>query len=282
MNLAKAREYFSGYYEGSLDRGLKQAFETCLREDAQLQAEYQAFERTMTELDSLRAVEVEPPADLHEKISARLDRHIWEEKRTAKPSFAGWWRSLAIASVAGAGFLFAIFKLGGPADTAQAGLLGTPVPVSSEQIIVQNDGGGVLVRYPVAKDRTIVIRSQDGIELHRVLLQNQDFRAPLTNNLESAQLLSVEVEGGGTMLIALPGTKSESEAAGEGDLRQLAKALAGKYQHTVVLNISNVDRQVSWNFDSDDAVLEARQALQKLTSVQVEEREQGVLWIQEH
>jgi|GEM_PF-4063019 len=42
MNAPKAREYFSAYRDGSLDKGLKQALERKFQEDGLLRAEYQA------------------------------------------------------------------------------------------------------------------------------------------------------------------------------------------------------------------------------------------------
>src|SRR5947209_1700267 len=104
MNLAKARDYFSAYYEGSLERGLKQAFETRLAEDAQLQAEFAAFEKTMKGLEAFGAVEIEPPADLHERITARLDHAIWEQKRTASRfTGLGWWKMGFMGAAVAAG-----------------------------------------------------------------------------------------------------------------------------------------------------------------------------------
>ncbi len=99
MTLAKAKDYFSAYHEGSLDRGLKQAFETRLREDTQLQAEYRAFERTMKELEAFGCVEVEPPSDLHDKIAARLDKAIWDQKRQKNSGV-----KLRLVEASGSGF----------------------------------------------------------------------------------------------------------------------------------------------------------------------------------
>src|SRR3989442_1402138 len=39
MNINKAREFFSAYYENKLDLGLKQSFERELRSDAQIQVD---------------------------------------------------------------------------------------------------------------------------------------------------------------------------------------------------------------------------------------------------
>ena len=81
MNIEKAREFYSAYHEGSLDKGLKQAFERQLETDAQVAAEFRLFKQAMEELSQLESEAIEVPSDLHDRISARLDLHILEQRR---------------------------------------------------------------------------------------------------------------------------------------------------------------------------------------------------------
>src|SRR5688500_10784952 len=99
MNASKAREFFSSYFEGTLDAGLRQAFERRLHTDAEIQAEYRAFERTMGQLSTLKDLEVEVPFDLHERISARVDLHIFEAKRAKGSPWIAMWKPLLIGGL---------------------------------------------------------------------------------------------------------------------------------------------------------------------------------------
>ena len=48
MNPAKAREYFTDYHEGTLDRGLREAFDRAMQEDAELYPLVDAREQSTT------------------------------------------------------------------------------------------------------------------------------------------------------------------------------------------------------------------------------------------
>src|SRR5438270_5999926 len=138
MNLAKAKDYFSAYYEGSLDRGLRQSFEARLNEDAQLQAEYRAFERTMRDLGAMGQIEIEPPEDLHDKIAARLDYALWEQKRQKAPLMGvPWWKGLAMGLAVAAGVLAAFFGVHSYQVNA-AGVIPTPSPVEGFDVVMQS------------------------------------------------------------------------------------------------------------------------------------------------
>ena len=103
MNQEKAKELFSPYYEGTLEPGLAQALGQSLSKDAHLRAEFEQFERTYDELRALKFEVIDIPEDLAEKISTRIDRQIYEQKRTVQPTWVGWLRNVSIAAVAGPG-----------------------------------------------------------------------------------------------------------------------------------------------------------------------------------
>jgi hypothetical protein len=279
MNNGKARDYFSAFYEGSLDRGLQQAFELRLKEDAQLQAEYRAFERTMKELEGLSAVEIEPPADLHERISARLDRHIYEQKRQATPAFAGWWKSLLVGTAAAAGFFFAVVKLntGDAPQVNTAGLL----PTGPAKLQITPSGKDVLLSYPSGDTSTIVIRDGQGAEIQRFQIKDHEMKnKPLKNEGDAAQLVQVEINQDLKTYIALPGKVVSKERSGSGSLGDLAKGLAGFYSVPVVLEVKSLSDNINWDFTQTDPLAAAHDAVRS-ANLKVEQRKSGAIYIQE-
>lgn len=282
MNPAKAKEHFSAYYEGTLDRGLKQAFETRLREDAQLNAEYLAFENTMQQLDGMRTVDVVVPSDLHERISARVDKHVWEQKREEKPSYLKLLRGLALAGVAGAGFFVAITQFRGNSGVSQSGIISAPGS-NPAKLDISSTANGVRLSYKDARDQRVLIKDESGAILQEIQLQaNKAIEdKPLTNESADAQLLTVEFEGGNPTLLALPGTVRNTEKTGEGSVADFARALAGKFGQAVVVEAPQTGQKVNWNFDTADPVGEAKEAVSPLT-LNVELRQSGIIWIQTH
>lgn len=288
MNPAKAKDHFSAYYEGTLDRGLKQTFETRLREDAQLQAEYLAFENTMQELDGMRAVEVVVPSELHEKIAARLDKHVWDQKRTEKPSYFRWLRGLALAGVAGVGFFIAYTQLNQP--TGKAGEMGIINVNSNPGFSFETTAGnGVTLSYDSGRDQDVTIRDESGQVLQRIRLTSAKGmeNKPLSNDTSAARVLTIELDGSSARtLVALPGKAVSAEQAGKGNLRDLARAIAAHYQKPVVISdVGNDDatmtQSLDWNFATTDPVGSATEAVSPL-NLKVELRSTGIIWIFSH
>src|SRR5579859_1468627 len=174
MNLGKARDYFSAYYEGSLDRGLKQSFEARLKEDAQLQAEYRAFERTMAGLGALGRIEIEPPADLHEKISARLDRAVWDQKRAKTNSWFALWKVFVLGAAAATAVFVGFYKLNANGDSQnRAGIAGLPTPGSEAQFKFSSRNQTVYLSFPTVDHATVVIKDGNGKILDSEALDHQ-------------------------------------------------------------------------------------------------------------
>ncbi|HVL40207.1 MAG TPA: hypothetical protein VM328_12530 [Fimbriimonadaceae bacterium] len=281
MNANKAREFFSSYFEGTIDAGLRQAFERRLNADAELQAEYRAFERTMGMLNSMKDIEVEVPFDLNERINARIDRHVFEQKRQQRVPALAWWKSLAFGGVAALAIFGTIKGFGGSGgDTSQANLLGT---ATNEQIQVTQAKGQLTLKYQTAGRATVVIRDGVGGQVLRsVDLDGQPLESPLINSDDHARVMSVEASGSGApLLVAVPGVQPERATSGEGDLTELVRQLAGHYRVPVVLVTKNPTKRLNWSYESLEAVGGATEALAD-DSFAVELRSDGVLWIQEH
>lgn len=135
MKCTKAQELFSSYLENTIQPPMGVALEQHLAECDRCKAEYGRFHATTVVLDELP--EVEPPADLHAMIMARI-----EETRRTAPSRVKWWHfdwqsaftvrvpAKAIAGVAAALVAFVGLAQFGPLHTMTASLLGGQKAVS--------------------------------------------------------------------------------------------------------------------------------------------------------
>lgn len=278
MNLNKAREYYSAYFEGSLERGLRENFERALREEGQVQAEYRAFERTMRHLEAMKTVEVDTPDDLHDRIMARIDRHAWEAKQGAKPGAFAWWK---VAVFVGAGALVIALSVmqGAKQPVNEAGPLSMP---NTARMDVQAIDGGVVLTHPTVHDRTIVIRDAKGDELESIHLRNQRMSAkPLTNQSASAKLISVDIDGASTFIV-LPGIDKDLRSTGKGNLKDMALEIANACGVPVVLAVKDPEASVTWKLDPNDGHGTATKAL-STTNTKVELRRSRddamLLWI---
>lgn len=287
MNAQKAREYFSSYYEGTLERGLRETLERKLRTDPGIQADYESFVRTMNAIGRMRETLAEPPADLHETIMARLDRKIWETRRQPVRNWLGWWKPALAGGLACLAIVATVHQIGRPADTAQASI-GPVANANSvvttkptESITAQiNESGGVTFAYTTASERRVVIRSEDGRIRSDATVNASTLRYHLNNEHAATEVVSIEVdETGPVALIALPGTSMELNGEGSGNLRDLIRASAGFFRTPIVLAASDASLPVSWNFTSQDPVAELTRALPS-SRYSVEQRTSGLVWVE--
>jgi hypothetical protein len=278
MNLEKAKEFFSSYHEGTLERGIRQSFESALANDPEIRAEYRAFEETVAQLEALREVPIEIPEDLHERVSARLDRHLWEQKRKRTPKLTAWWRSIAIAGVASVAMIGAVLQFNSRGDAVVSSVVPT---TQREQLNITADERGVVLSYESSQPRQIEVRRfDDGRELLRSEVSR--LRSPLTNSAPDPVLVTVELSGQPQRkVIALPGTQRVSVSEGQGTIADFAKALAGFYNRPVVLMVKDLSQSVSWNFESTDPIVAVENVLESARFA-IEERASGIIGIQEH
>jgi hypothetical protein len=271
MNQEKAREFFSGYYEGTLENGLRQTLEQRLRTDGQLQAEYKAFERTMDQLDLLKFEEIEVPSYLSDRIATRIEQAQANEKRKNPlmlwvPRFAG--------GLAAAALVFGVVNIfvasHGPA-TSGIGISGGPAvtapPVTqnwpSETISVSPAGRTVDIHYLSFTARSVVVLDDANRSTTYKVAANQPLKVSLANPNPGAALFEVKVsDNGPDEFIAVPGRNPEIPAADNGTVSDFVKVLADKYNVPLILRAQDPGKTISWNLDANNAQSAAQKSLE--------------------
>lgn len=281
MTNEKAREYFSAYAEGTLDAGLAQSFEAKLNVDAHLRAEYDQFEATLKELESLRFEPIEVPFDLNEKISAAVDKSIYDRKRSAQPSWTIWLRNLSFGGVAAAaifGAYLSINSMGG-SQTVPMGNISSqgPVRTTIEQIEYQQIKNGVQMTYQPSAKHTVKISG--GSEGEKTIeVDQKGWLNKLTNEQTGSAAFTVEVLGEvPATTVVIPGSERTAQVSGQGSMAELAKAIADKFNVVVILKASQPTSQLSWNLEGVDARKAAQDAL--TTSPYTVDVRGGVIYI---
>ncbi len=280
MNLNKARDFYSAYYEGSLDEGLKQAFERAMSLDAQVGAEYSQFVRIMEELKGM-AIPVEVPSDLHLKIRDRVDAHIQaaESKSKAASWFFGW-KPIAYGAVATVAIISAVVSIssfGNRSGVSTASV--SPIVDTAPRLEVRD---GTLVLSVAAKEANTVsiVDHATGKTVFSQSLIGQRLESPLTNGAKHATVVNVRFSREfGQMTVGLPGKRIDSSlSSGKGTVEDMVRALAGMYAAPVVLSVPAGDQQVAWKFEGTDALSASADEL-KVLGLQAEVHSGGLVWI---
>jgi anti-sigma-K factor RskA len=265
MNQEKAREYFSAYYEGNLERGLRQTMEQRLRSDAQLNAEYRAFQRTMDELDNLRFEEIEVPSYLSDRIATRIEEARAANKR--KNPFLLWLPRYAVAGLAAVALLgasVAIFTSyqAKPSASSTIPTMNVSTPPPSETISVTGTAQHVVLHYQSAIARSVQVLDATGHTLKTYPLQaSQPLNTNLDNPNDNAALFEVKVsDGGPDQFVAVPGKSKGASSSDSGSIGDFASALADTYQSPVIIK-APLSSTVSWSIDGQNEVQEAQKAL---------------------
>lgn len=261
MNQEKAREFFSAYYEDTLEQGLRQTLEQRLRADESLRAEYAAFEETMNDLGMLKLEEIEIPTFLSDRIATRLEA-VQEKARPA--SWTLWVRSLGLAGLACAAVFGAVISLRPSSGPGTMNTIGVP-SAPSDQLDLKADGRDVELTYrPSGSKGVTVTHVPTGKVLEKIRLDGQRLHETLQNPNPAPTSFRIEVEGEkGETLVALPGTKGNKLRKGQGNLQNLAEALADTYRVPVTLSVADPEKAVSWSFQNvNDAREAAAQALE--------------------
>jgi anti-sigma factor RsiW len=263
MNANRARGQFSAYFEGNLEHGLKEALERTLANDPALQEEFRSFADTMNALDRVREEEVRIPADLHERISRRLDHHFYEVSRSRKSQWLHSWKSVVAAAAVGCALVVAAWQVFADGRGGFGAGLGGPFVPNREIQLTENARGHVQLEYRTGDRETVEVRLlPSGDVLQSFHLSNQTLRAPVENRRPEAVLLEIRATAcAQPVWLALPGTNLSRARQGEGTIGDLALALSDAFRTPVELRVHDLNRRVSWSFTNSDAVDAASLAL---------------------
>lgn len=278
MNITKARDFYSEYYEGTLDGGLKQAFESALQSDPHIQSEYQEFVATMQRLAELPEQTIEIPFDLHDRISARLDRHVYETTRQTQPSGRFQWRYAFLGAVAATAIFAAVIALrpGDGQGPGQASLIGGPSRETRPQISVVD--GQAQLSYRIQSKVVVTVRDEaTGVVLQEFNSANAELAVKITNSRPDPVVVKVEFSNGlEPIRLALPGTTGTEIREGTGPLEAVALAIAQTFRVPVIIEADSAKGDVTWKFDAADTAMTISSRLAE-SDVRLETRSTGVM-----
>jgi len=277
MNSNKARDFFSSYYEGTLDGGLRQSLEKAFREDATLQADYSAFVQTVEELDSLKFEEIEIPIYLSDRIATRLEAEQ-SKTRFGLPAWTNWIRGVAFAGLAAVAIIGALPLLTSHSGVSTAGTL--PGRSNLDQIQYKHDGSKLTLLFQPSAAKTVVVTAAGtNKEIQRFNMDGQRLECPLENPLGHSTAFKVQVLGDKVQsIVVVPGGEGMKGKTGSGSIQDMALALADRYRVPVVIDAADVTHHVTWNFSATDPRAAATQVLDS-EGFSVDQRADGLIEI---
>ncbi|MBI1334407.1 MAG: hypothetical protein JST12_01980 [Armatimonadetes bacterium] len=270
MSRERIQEQFSDLFEGTIDPGLGQQIKARLDSDYDLQSDYKQFAETMALLDTLKDEEIEVPTNLSSMIADRLEAN---EKKPAF-SFGLIWRNLgigALACVAIAGAFFAIQNRNaaqavqssvtpgvGPTHTVEA-----PRKVLDTIEVKMMNTRPVLTFNSSGPKSLKIMNQEDQSLIRKYELNGNELSNPLENTGEQPCVFQVEATGEATdHYVVLPGSATDYEAAGHGNLITFAKLLATKYRTVVHLQLpKDAETDVTWDVNQTSASEAAKAVL---------------------
>lgn len=256
MNQDKTRELFSEYREGTLNASLMAAVQSSLASDETLRQEYAEFDHVLSSLEQSSDEKYDVPFDLHDRIMARIDKSIFEERRKTKANWFSGWRLGTIGAVAAIGLVatFVSINSSNNGSTSTASTLGVP---SNPGLSLVNKEGQLIVKHPSANGRSVLVKDEaSGKLVKRFDLKGRSLESPQENGSDSAVLLRIEAvdaNESNSYLVAVPGKKVNTNLTGKGTISDLAKVLADTYREPVEVAVSDTSVQVGWVLEPVEA-----------------------------
>ena len=253
MNANKARDFFSEYFDGGMDEGLKQSFELALSRDEALREDYAQFESAMKMLADADFSEAPLPSDLHDKIMARLDLHDYESKRSAKPGLFGSWKLSLYGGVAVIAIVSAVFALSRPPSgqrANEANLLPSQTQ-KSLNVDVKSIGGKLSLVVENAVRNAVVVRELGGGKESKFTVGPAGMQSELTNQDLTAVALEAVVDQKPAFVIVLPGSNQGGVYEGAGDVIDCAKAIADAYRAPIMVRVSDRTKSIEWKLSPE-------------------------------
>jgi hypothetical protein len=259
MNLDKAREYYSDYFEGSLEPGLKNQFERQLNDHAEVREDYEAFVQAMSLFDDIREDDVEVPFDLHDKILARVDHHIWEKERSKPKGIGAWWRTLAVGGVAALGIIGTLYTLvnrsnGGENMVSGVGIINGGQTAPAPQFTA--NGSQLMLNLPAAAGTEMQVLLQNtGAELSKVKFSEPSVSAPIKFTGAGGELVKIVFTRGdkkSETIVALPGGSAEATGTNS-TIAKLGLAMAARYKVPVLVPLDKLNESISFELRGTSA-----------------------------
>ncbi len=283
MNSEKAREFFSSYFEGSLDSGLKLALEQKFKSDAELKEDYEAFALAFADLNSLRDEDIEIPIYLSDRIATRIE----EARQQQRKPFALWnlpWLKAAPMYLAAIAILGTGLGLAVKSRTALGGVLPGGHEKQVDLPTFKVEGSDVTLMYQPHASHTVVIKSgSTGTVLSSIKLEEgQAVEPKLNNDNATAQLFKIQEDSEPEQYIVVPGKQSDSsQPTGDGTIGDFALAVANYYHVPLLMENVSLDTKIKWTLDGIDATKSANTNLQPI-HLSADLRTDGMLSINGH
>ena len=258
MKLDKAYDYFSAYYEGSLDTSLRAQMERLFESSPRLREDFEAFAGALQDLELGRDSAIEIPADLHDRISARLDKSIYDSERSKPRGLVGFWRKYALGAAA------VILLVGGASSVINRnrGSVGESSIISNgsgtslqEDLQIKGTAKGTFLRFKPAREEIVkIMRLPDAKVLQTYTVSpNQILDVPLQNPAQTPIVLVItSSESKNVLTVSVPGSTKSESTTGEGSLLEMARAMSAHYQRPVLLNSDKGDAMVRWTLNDEN------------------------------
>jgi hypothetical protein len=265
MSQERLREHFSDLYEGTIDPGLSQQINARFETDFALKDDYDHFVTTMFMLGKMPEEQIEVPSHLSSMIADRLATN---PKKSAL-SFGMFWRNLGFGTLAcvaiGSAFFAVKNRNTNASDPGQASVLTTASQKVLDTIEIKMLKGEPTLMYDSSGPKTVTIVNVEDQKLVKKyeVDPNKNVRSVLVNSNEQPAAFQIEATGENAKhLVIIPGSSTELEAVGKGDLVTFAKLLATKYRKVVHLQFTtDAKSDLQWDVSAGDAQVAANTVL---------------------
>ncbi len=267
MSQERLQEHFSDLYEGTIDPGLEQQIKARFGTDPGLKDDYDQFVTTMYMLGKMPEEEIEVPFHLSSMIADRLAAN--PKKQTI--SLGTFWRNLGFGALACIAIFGAFTAIKTRSDGPNEGSVISQVqrrvaPQKAQDLIeIKMVKGEPKLTFDSNGPKTVTVVNFDDQKLlkKKDVDSNKPFDATLSNANELTAVFQIEATGENAKhLVIVPGSSTELEAVGKGDLIVFAKLLATKYRTVVHLQFATeAKRDLQWDISAVDAQTAATSVL---------------------
>lgn len=266
MRLDKARELYSDYLEGTLDKALKASFESELKRDPSIKADFESFKTFYSELPELLDVKAPVMLGLEDQIKQKLDLSAWESKRKNSGRWFSQFRlglagALSLAVIAVAYISFNKFTNG----PSMSGILPSG---GAPQLFTMKDGKYIFsLPSDPSSQVTFTMSDLQGEGSSSITSSRGSSlsQTPIENNGKLARAVEIDISGTDQKyILAMPGSTPHPQMHGNGTVAEMALAIANTFHTPVVVIDIDSTAQISWNFSGTDARQNAMAAVQSM------------------